>query len=161
LTGGAALAVALRLVGVHFFHGTTVYMGLIVPWTQAVLALWIVGFLAVVCRKFPGLARRCTENAVWKVVDALSYEVYLVHYMFLVGPFLLPTSRPLWGSAGFFVLSFAAAFALYIAAHLPAIVRKRKIFQGEVIYGHPRSQTCRHRRREAAGANRTDRAHLG
>ncbi len=92
--GGALGAVALRLVGRLFFDGTAFYDTVLVGYTQAALAVAI--FLAVYCweqkimapkGKKPPHLRALRQAANW--IDGFSYEIYLVHYMFCVGPLSL------------------------------------------------------------------------
>ncbi len=121
-------------LGLRFYLRETqrdapLYVGLVVPLTHTALALWILGTITLLYRRFPAQIRNMTENFTWRLADQLSFFVFLTHYMFLVGPFQLPQSHPFMGTLLFFVLSFVSAFALFLVTRIPSILRKQKLFE--------------------------------
>lgn len=82
-----ALAFAvIRLAGKYFIDGSTLYDVFVVGFTQGGIALCL---LFVVCslKKL-----KAFKALVW--FDKISYEFYLVHYMFLIGPLYLFNLTP-------------------------------------------------------------------
>lgn len=78
-------ALTLRIIGMIMFDGSILYDVLIVGYTHCLLGLSIffIGFYIV---------KQFKQNILFSIVkkfDAISYEIYLVHYMFIVGPISL------------------------------------------------------------------------
>lgn len=75
-------ALSLRIIGMTIFDGSILYDILIVGYTHSLLGLSIffIGFYIV---------KQFKLNTLFNLVkrfDSISYEVYLVHYMFIRGP---------------------------------------------------------------------------
>lgn len=79
---GFIFSLALRIIGMIMFDGSILYDVLIVGYTHCLLGLSIffIGFYIV-----KQLKLNILFNFV-KKFDAISYEIYLVHYMFISGP---------------------------------------------------------------------------
>ena len=79
---GLIFAFAFRILGIIMFDGNILYDILIVGYTHSLLGLSIffIGFYIVKQFKLNILFSFA------KKFDAISYEIYLVHYMFIVGP---------------------------------------------------------------------------
>ena len=79
---GLIFALASRIIGIIMFDGSILYDILIVGYTHSLLGLSIffIGFYIV---------KQFKLNILFSFVkkfDAISYEIYLVHYMFIGGP---------------------------------------------------------------------------
>ena len=75
-------ALALRIIGMIMFDGSILYDVLIVGYTHSLLGLsmFFIGFHIV---------KQFKQDILFNFVkkfDAISYEIYLVHYMFISGP---------------------------------------------------------------------------
>lgn len=77
-----AVAMGVRLLGRQLFDGTLLYTNIIVTYTQIAIALAIFMIFAVVFKNYVPV--RCV-----RFFDGISFEVYLWHYMFTVGPIRL------------------------------------------------------------------------
>lgn len=84
------IAVGVRLLGRRLFDGTLLYSSIIVTYTQIAIALGIFLIFAVVFKNHA--PTRCIQ-----FLDGISFEVYLWHYMFTVGPIRL------FGMTGYWV----------------------------------------------------------
>lgn len=80
--GAMIVAVVVRLAGRQFFDGTVLYTNIIVTYTQIVIALSILLIFAVVFKNQ-------TPLRAILFLDGISFEIYLWHYMFTVGPIRL------------------------------------------------------------------------
>ena len=99
--------VFVRLISKIFFDGTLLYNVLIVTYSQSILGIWIFLF-------FYYFTNNRNEKIYFKLInnlDKLSFEIYIVHYMFFVGPL-----RVMNISNNFFVNSFSAFILSYIFA---------------------------------------------
>jgi len=79
---GMIVALLLRIIGMFMFDNTVLYNILIVGYTHSLLSLsmFFIGFY---------ILKQLKQNKLFSIVklfDSISYEVYLVHYMFIVGP---------------------------------------------------------------------------
>ena len=78
-----------RLVARKYIDGTTLYDVIICGYTHAIIAFC---FFALSLR----FLNDRKANRIVKAIDELSYEIYLWHYMFTVGPLTLFGSTPWW-----------------------------------------------------------------
>lgn len=86
-SGLTAAGIAVRLFFVlRGMDGTDWYLS-VVALQQNVLAFWIFASFRFVYARRASLLDAIAENKFIKHADSLSYYVYIVHYMFLVGPF--------------------------------------------------------------------------
>lgn len=111
-----AAALAVRLVARYFCDGTVVYERIICGYTQAVAAFCIFYIFAVVFGRIrpPWIIQKTSE---------ISFELYLFHYMFCVGPVRLFGVTPYW--AVNCVLVMTVTVVLAIAAHaLSGVIMK-------------------------------------
>lgn len=81
------LSVCTRLIGRIVFDETILYNVLIVGYTQGIIGFSLFFIIYYLVYKF-GQKFKFT---IVKYLDSVSYEVYLVHYMFIVGPVSLIT----------------------------------------------------------------------
>lgn len=79
------ISVFIRLMGRVFFDDTILYNILIVAYTQVIIGFSLFFIIYYLTNKF---GQGCKFTIV-KYLDSISYEVYLVHYMFIVGPISL------------------------------------------------------------------------
>ncbi|MGL5550635.1 MAG: acyltransferase family protein [Culicoidibacterales bacterium] len=84
LTIMTMLAIIIRFIAKFLFDGTIAYNLIVVMYTQSVFGIWI--FFAI---KYWNEKITLSKNL--KIIienfDQISYEVFIVHYMFFVGPF--------------------------------------------------------------------------
>lgn len=76
------IAIALRLIGRIFFDDSTFYNIIIVGYTQS-----FIGFSSFFICLY--IISNIGEKLNFKIInylDSISYEIYIVHYMFIVGP---------------------------------------------------------------------------
>ena len=103
-----AAAFAVRLAARHFCDGTILYERLICGYTQIVAAFCVFYMFAVIFEKVRPV--RVVQKA-----SEISFEVYLLHYMFCVGPVRLFGVTPYWITDC--VLVTLATVVLAIAVH--------------------------------------------
>lgn len=77
--GIGIISITIRLIGKFLLDDTRIYNVIIVGYTQAIIAFSIFYIFAYLGNKFKA-------NTVIKYIDSISFEVYLVHYMYMVGP---------------------------------------------------------------------------
>lgn len=77
--GIGIISITIRLIGKFLLDDTRIYNVIIVGYTQAIIAFSIFYIFAYLGNKFKA-------NSVIKYIDSISFEVYLVHYMYMVGP---------------------------------------------------------------------------
>lgn len=87
--GGMCIAFGMRLVARYFFDGTVFYDRIACDYTQILAAFCIFYLFAVVFRDI--------QPPKWVgFIGEISFEVYLVHYMFCVGPVKIFGLTPHW-----------------------------------------------------------------
>lgn len=84
---GVFVSICIRIVGMLKLDGSTSYNVLIVGYTHSVLGLGIF-FIGIYIVK---LLNKDLEFKFVSHIDSISYEIYLVHYMFIGGPISLMT----------------------------------------------------------------------
>lgn len=99
-------SVIVRLIGRTFFDETILYNVFIVGVTQSVIAVAVFWLF----KKFDYIG----TNAYIRKLDNISYEIYLVHYMFIVGPVSLMAITRIWvvNSILIIIVSVVSAVAL-------------------------------------------------
>lgn len=75
----AGIAILIRLGGKVVFDDTILYNVIIVGYTQAIIALSILYV-------FIHYGKNMRYNRYIKYIDSISFYIYLVHYMYIVGP---------------------------------------------------------------------------
>ena len=75
------LGLAVRLVARIFIDGSILYQCIIVLYSHAILGIWIFFMLSKISGVF-----LCLSTIV-SYFDNISFDLYIVHYMFFVGPF--------------------------------------------------------------------------
>lgn len=83
LTLFMCIAVATRVISKSMIDESILYDNVLVGYTQAVLGAWIL----VMCLNMKGLIRKIHGEKIIIYLDGISFEIYIVHYMFCVGPF--------------------------------------------------------------------------
>ena len=82
------ISAMLRIFGRFFFDDTLFYTEMIVPYTQALIAVNIFMLLFQFGYDiYPNLNERIKKCITY--MNGISYEIYLCHYMFCVGPIYL------------------------------------------------------------------------
>lgn len=102
-------ALALRIIGMIMFDGSILYDVLIVGYTHSLLGLSIFFIEFYIVKQFK-------LNILFNIVkkfDAISYEIYLVHYMFIIGPVsVLFTDYPIMNCIIVIISSYITALIL-------------------------------------------------
>ena len=75
----AGTSAILRVVARLLFDNSILYNVIIVGYTQGLIAFCIFYIFIYMCRNVK-------ENKVINFFDSISFEIYLVHYMYVVGP---------------------------------------------------------------------------
>ena len=83
------ISFSVRITGRYFFDGTALYNHGIVTYTQLFASLCIFYVFAVFFQKIRPLP-------IVNLISEISYEIYLLHYMFCVGPIRLFSLTPSW-----------------------------------------------------------------
>jgi peptidoglycan/LPS O-acetylase OafA/YrhL len=78
--GSMVLRVILRL----FIHGTNFYAGVLVTYSHGLISLAVFSVVWYVLFYY-----KKTESRTVSFLSHISYDVYIIHYMFIVGPFVL------------------------------------------------------------------------
>lgn len=110
------VAVIVRLAGRQLFDGTVLYISIIVTYTQIVIALSIFLIFAMVFKN------RIPTRTI-SFLDSISFEIYLWHYMFTVGPIRLFGIMGNW-ALDCVVVSAITVFIAFVARKLCSIVSK-------------------------------------
>lgn len=102
---GVCMAFAVRLIGKMFWDGTKLYTYVIVTYTHMFAAFFLMIIFAVLFKKVrvPYLISRLSE---------ISFEIYLWHYMFTVGPLRLFGISGFWMIDSLLVALVAVAVAM-------------------------------------------------
>ena len=75
----AGISGILRISARVLFDNSILYNVIIVGYTQGLIAFCIFYIFIYICRNLK-------ENKVINFFDSISFEIYLVHYMYVVGP---------------------------------------------------------------------------
>lgn len=81
--------IILRLLSKRYFDGLILYNDIIAPLCQNVLGFWFFVSVKTLYKYKEKAIDTLAKNKVIKHLDALSYYIYITHYMFYVGPFIL------------------------------------------------------------------------
>lgn len=109
-------AIILRLEGKKMYDGSPFYNGVIVSNTQAIIGVYIY----ICTNKFKILYQRISVQKWIDYFDDISYEMYITHYAFIVGPltiwgtYNLPTSILLVLIASFVSSKFIKKLSILI-----------------------------------------------
>lgn len=74
-----------RLGAKYYFDGSVAYDNIIVPLTQSVIGV----YLFVLLDQFKALANNKSVKKVVHHLDTISFEMFITHYAFIVGPFYI------------------------------------------------------------------------
>lgn len=107
ITGGSSLV--LRFLSRLIFDDTILYNVMIVGYSQAIVAFSIFYIFIYLGRKFK-------SNKFINYIDSISFDIYLVHYMYMVGPLrtMGATSNFIFNTIITLVISFITAILLNI-----------------------------------------------
>lgn len=108
------VCIVLRIIGRFFLDDTSIYLGIVVPYSQAFLAISL--FMLIYGVTYNSLfSKNVNSNRLFQFFHLLSYEIYLVHYMFCVGPLRIMsfTGSYILNIGLFFVLTIIFAYFLY------------------------------------------------
>ncbi len=112
---------ALRLAANLFLDGTPLYDRFIAPVTHQLLAVSLFCLLFMAVSRWYGPLLRIGKAV--RSLDSVSYEIYLVHYMFIIGP-LAVTAFQL-SILNFFILVLLTAAAAVVLHVLSGSILKR------------------------------------
>lgn len=84
-TGVVILSMGMRLGVRYFFDGDVIYNTITVPLTQSVIGI----YLFVALDKISVLFNTSRCKKIINHLDSISFELYITHYGFIVGPFYL------------------------------------------------------------------------
>ena len=103
----AMLSFAIRIIGKAFIDGTRMYDCIIVIFTQYIAAFCILGI-------FAGVFKNLKKSKMIDFICGISFEIYLCHYMFIVGPVSLMglTSSYLLNCSIVVAISIVVAFTM-------------------------------------------------
>lgn len=107
IAGGSSFV--LRFLSRLIFDDTILYNVMIVGYSQAVVAFSIFYIFIYLGRKFK-------SNKFINYIDSISFDIYLVHYMYMVGPLrtMGVTSNFIFNTIITLVISFITAILLNI-----------------------------------------------
>ncbi len=72
----------------HLFYDNTVFYDYIVfGWSFIITAYWIIVSTTKITHKYSFYSERIINSKFWRVLDCLSYPLFLVHYVFTSGEF--------------------------------------------------------------------------
>ncbi len=113
------MAFAVRLAARHFCDGIILYERLVCSYTHIIAAFCIFYIFAVVFEKI---------QPVWVIrkASAISFEVYLFHYMFCVGPVRLFDVTPCWITDCVLVTLVTVALAVAVHALSEKIIKSMR-----------------------------------
>lgn len=112
------ISIIARLYFRFLFDGTLFYNNIIAPYTQACFGIclfWLMYFLF----NTKAFSDKVSNGLLFKfirILDLISYDVYITHYIFCVGPVSIigfVTSSYVLDTVIFFILTFASSFLLF------------------------------------------------
>lgn len=78
---------AMRFVTHIFCDGSVLYNFIVFGWSFAVLALWLIVTSVKVLDCIPDAIFKLVSCRAWKILDKMTYPLFLTHYMFTSGEF--------------------------------------------------------------------------
>lgn len=84
-----AAITAVRFAGMKFIDGTIIYDRYIALVSQGSLAVFIFSSVFFVGRKIPNVVSSVGQNRIIVLFASIIYEIYLLHYFFLRGPWAI------------------------------------------------------------------------
>jgi peptidoglycan/LPS O-acetylase OafA/YrhL len=115
--GALGVAFAARLVAMRLIDGTAFYTRTVIPLTYVVIAVAALVALRALCNgRLTALAARVAGNPAVAFLERCSFEIYISHYVFIVGPLCVyALALPeIVKNLLFIVCSLAAAFLLHV-----------------------------------------------
>lgn len=85
ITCCTVLCCIIRVLARKSIDGTIFYDHVIARISFNVLALWIVLFQVYLCKKYKNFFDNLADSKIWRVMDIMSFPMYLCHYMFCAG----------------------------------------------------------------------------
>lgn len=116
---GILIGVAERLVGKFIFDGTRIYECNIVSYTQILIAFCLMAVFSVFFNDI-----RISGVINW--IEKISFEIYLYHYMFIVGPVSLMKISNSWIMNSVCVVCVTAIIAYFMKQIEEMLMRKIK-----------------------------------
>lgn len=112
----------VRIITKLYADGTRLYDNVVFEYSQCILAFWIFFFLYWLCERQNNLLKQVYPVA--KLCDKYSYEVYIVHNVFLTGALSLRglTDNLLINTVAFIVLTVSCSVLLH---HISTIIKKQ------------------------------------
>lgn len=101
------VSIVIRLLSKYLFDNMPIY-GMIVPVTHSLLAVSFYFIISYLSNRFSKICSVISHSKLWMWFDNLSYYIYIIHYMFLVGPF----SVDVFGFNKFVLVIIFALFVL-------------------------------------------------
>lgn len=80
------MSVFIRLIGKYYFDGTILYNYMVVGYTHDILAICIFIIIKYLVLKINKI-NNIVDNTLFIFLEKYSFYIYIVHYMFLVGPY--------------------------------------------------------------------------
>ena len=127
LTGLTAIVLFGRLLLRRYVDGSLFYDRYYCLISNAAIAIWIVYAVAFLFAKIPALQTFFAKK-IWLFIEAISYYVYLVHFVFLRGEY--PISSWVGGNtvlADFLVIVFSAVVASGMSFLFDKLLFRKKI----------------------------------
>ena len=115
-------SLAIRVITKLYADGTKLYDNVVFEYSQCILAFWIFFFLYWLCERQNNLLKQIYPVA--KLCDKYSYEIYIVHNVFLAGALSLRdfTDNLLINTVVFIVLTIFCSVLLH---HISIIIKKQ------------------------------------
>ena len=107
--------IIIRFVTHIYYDETIFYNNIIFGWSFIFLAIWLIISFFIVCNKFLKFTKAIANNTIWKLLDFLSYFLFLTHYMFLSGNFAVITISNNIFIQLFLLLIFSTLLSLVVA----------------------------------------------
>lgn len=118
-----------RLVVRGIIDGSVLYDRILARLSFNALGVWLYMVMSGLCKKFSKLTASVAGTKLWQRLDALSYPIFLVHYMFMKAPFAVDRfiAQPIWQVCAVLVLTLVCALVLEQLAKLTNTYMKSQV----------------------------------
>lgn len=109
---------AIRVVFRSYADGTPVYDYFFASITSNAISVCFFLIIYHICQLMSSVSNVIASSSLWSGIDKMTYPIYLTHYMFLKGPFVIPFSQNIvLQLVYFFAMSVISASLLNLIVH--------------------------------------------
>ena len=79
------LLTVIRFITHISFDGSILYDYIVFGWSFVILAIWLIVTSIKIMTFVPGIIAKITNSKFWRILDLMTYPLFLTHYMFTSG----------------------------------------------------------------------------